>query len=508
MGGALGRTGTRKANEGEGNDSADSVLPSPVDRDRNDNLRNVLEVGDQSDPNRQATYVTAAMKYRIDATHRVLERVNELSELGCDANIVFAGPSGVAMDGLCVEFCELTKGAFRLASKRDAGRATQEAMDVLRASRLQALQELGRTLSEQGYNTPLGGDSPLTQSRSQLALGLSTSGGNRRGSRIGGGSPVSTLRGPTLIGGGGAGAPERAAELLTAMSQSPASSLPVAPAKPPLESLASTIALHINQCGVSLDLEQVRIHRAMEAAEQRGRRQPTTRLRVFNGSVLDNVNVPILANRELPLLDKWSVSTLQQSGNNAWRQFTELCPASHTLFVYLYFEDKRYNRLYESLKTTRSAYADERGLSDSLEVMWKSSKRAQDLIYHSGSPSAVVDNYFVLSINCATTAVQHPCVRACIAELILGTISKLREQEPAVWGPRASPEARRAFLGSPAWKVERCVTVPENIADDDRLVPAGADSVSVKRGRRLSGELSIGGGRAAPAGDVPRRGSF
>jgi hypothetical protein len=505
MGGALSRPGSRKDDPDENKpqpDAADASLPSSVEQETIDHQQAALAIGDQSDPNRHTTYVTASMKYRIDAGHRVLEHVNELRELGCDTNIVFAGPSGVAMDGLCVEFCELTKGAFRLAKHRDAGRATQETVDGVKTSKIQAIQELGKILSDQGYNTPLGSDSPLAQSRSQLALGFSNS-GSRRGSRIGG-SPNSTMRGPTLI----SNTPERAAELLTAMNQTSSSSLPVVAVKTSIDTLTSTIALHINQCGVSLDVEQVRIHKAIEAAEQRNRREPTTRLRVFNGSVLDNVNVPILANKELPLMDKWSVSTLQQSGNNAWRQFTEMCPSSHTLFVYLYFEDKRYNRMYESLKTTRGAYSDERGMADSLESVWKSSKRAQDLIYHSGSPATVVNSYFVLSINCATTAVQHPCVRACIAELILNTLVKLREQEPVVWGPRSTPEARRSFLESPAWKVERCVTVPENIADDDRLVPAGTESVSVKRGRRLSGELNIGGGTAAPKFDITRRGSF
>lgn len=510
MGGKLSQLGSVKDDPDDQKhqpDAADASLPSSVEQERIDHRQAALEIGDQSDPNRRATYVTASMKYRIDAGHRVLEHVNELRELGCDTNIVFAGPSGVAMDGLCVEFCELTKGAFRLAKHRDAGRTTQETVDGVKTSKIQALQELGKILSEQGYNTPLGSDSPLAQSRSQLALGISNS-GSRRGSRIGG-SPGSTMRGPTLI----SNAPERAAELLTAMSQTSSSSLPVVSVKTPIDSLTSTIALHINQCGVSLDVEQVRIHKAIEAAEQRNRREAKARLRVFNGSVLDNVNVPILANKELPLMDKWSVSTLQQSGNNAWRQFTEMCPSSHTLFVYLYFEDKRYNRMYESLKTTRSAYSDERGMADSLEAMWKSSKRAQDLIYHSGSPATVVNSYFVLSINCATTAVQHPCVRACIAELILNTLVKLREQEPVVWGPLSTPEARRAFLESPVWKVERCVTVPENIADDDRLVPAGNESIAVKRGRRLSGELTIGGGGRrggtdVPVVDIPRRGSF
>ena len=479
--------GNRFDKQSDASKSADTseALPNltePANGDRAPSPRR----GDsrQVDPNTET--LSSSQAYLLDARARIKAFVQDLSKAGnCDTNIVITGPVRVGVDRLCQEFQMLTEKKFQLAgSKSGMTEASSNAIGLIREQRAKAMQELIKRFGDLGYNTPLGDGSPLTQSRSAQQLS-----GSRKGSRISGPpvpipehgshSPGSTLRGASE-------------QLMSHSASQAAAAVMVAQ-----EVFTSSPMLNMLHCELRLQDEYLRAMRMSErrtAASNKG----APRMRIFNGSVLDMVNIPIIANHGFPVLDDWSISTLEDAGNMAWRKFTEHCPTANTLFVYLHFDNERYQTMYNAARGPLSAGDPDKLVLDRMEPLWRSHKQAADALYQAGVPSTVTDHYFVMVVNCQNMAMSHPCVLASIVEQVLTTVVGLRDQEVPVWGPGAATEARSEFIRNPCWRTQRFAVVPENLIGNETLVSAIARNaqaatppVERRLGRRLSGEIPV-----------------
>lgn len=485
--------------------------PAEAPSDTSESLPEVTEVVDHSTlaqrrdapsgEHDDVRVMSSSQLYLIEARERIKAFTAELASTGnCDTNIVITGPVAVGVDKVCQEFQLLTENKFRLAGSSECmTEAATVAVDMIRSQRARALKELADRIGEQARSSALCGSNstPLSASHFSHQLGAASP---RKGLRVGGGLGTPAYSGlervnslPVVV----------SADISAARAQ-------------PHEAATSTPMLNVLHCDLRLQDEYLRAMRAKERKVP----PPTKggpRLRLFNGSVLDAVNVPINANNAFPVLDEWSVSTLEGAGNVAWRNFTELCPTANTLFVYLHFDNERYQRMYNAARGPLRSDDPSKVLMDRLEQLWHSHKQSADAIYAVGTPSSVTDRYFVMVIECNNLAMTNPCVLASIVEQVLSTVVGLRDQHVPVWGPNATQPARSAFITNPCWRTQRFGNVPENLIDNETIVPASSVSrasppLERSLGRRLSGEIPRVGSQstahALPLGGRARRTSL